>query len=61
MPSELWFVIVSVVVLVVFWVGQYFGWFSSKHGRGLPDGAAPTIQGSQVTPPDAGGHSGHVG
>lgn len=61
MPSELWFVIISVVVLVVFWVGQYFGWFTSKHGRGLPDGSAPTIQGSQVAPPDAGGHGGHVG
>lgn len=60
MTSELWFVLAGAAVLVVSWVGNFFGWFTSKHGRGLPDGAGPTIQGSQVAPPDAGGPGGHA-
>ncbi len=59
MSSELWFVIASVAVAIIAWVGHFFGWFTSKHGRGVPDGAASTMQGGQLTPPDAGGHGGH--
>ncbi|WIE77043.1 hypothetical protein [Curtobacterium sp. MCSS17_007] len=61
MSSELWFVVASVAVVALAGVGHYFGWFTSKHGRGLPDGSGPTIQGSQATPPDLGGPGGHTG
>lgn len=62
MTPEVWIAIAGAALLIVFWIGQFFGWFTSKHGRGLPDGSAPTIQGSQLTTPDVGGHGGgHAG
>ncbi|UBQ03987.1 hypothetical protein [Curtobacterium sp. TXMA1] len=62
MTAEVWIAIGGTALFVVYWIGQFFAWFSSKHGRGVTDGSAPTMQGSQTAPPDLGGHGGgHAG